>query len=484
MTRGNLSDGDLVQAVLGGQTDRFGELVDRHFQMVYAIAYGGTANHADAEDLTQETFVRAYRGLRGIQDAEKVKAWLATIARNVLRTAWRSRQREAKLEAEISVTAPRVAIPSSGELAGAVREQIHTLDPVHRECLLLHYFAGLSTAEIAENLGISNDAAKKRLERARKALGEALVEALPDSFSLRKPAREQRASILAAVAGLPISALPVRSMLQAVPLKLAVGAACVIGAAAVWLATPVWFGQASQQPAAVSDAPSATAVANADPARVPPTVPDAAPASAPEPAPSLAAPGHYAAAADASPGLEARVAELERRVAALERAAGAAQPQSQTAAQTQEARNQLREKFNARMEADRKRYTDEQLREIESLYQVANKQWNTPEARQSLQELCSKYTDANRTGCAVLYLGQMLEGADGVAFLESAIKDYGDCMYGDGAQVGALARFYLGQRLKQQGREADAARLFDELRTQYPNAVAHNGRPLVDALPK
>ncbi len=133
---------------------------------------------------------------------------------------------------------------------------------------------------------------------------------------------------------------------------------------------------------------------------------------------------------------------------------------------------------------DLKTYSSEELREIEKLYQVANKQWNTPEAKASLKTLIEKYPKANRTGCAVQYMGQMSKGEEKEKYLKLAIQDFGDCYYGSGAQVGAYARFYLGYYYKEKGMEKEARALFDEIRKNYPDAVSHKGTRLVDRLPK
>lgn len=137
-----------------------------------------------------------------------------------------------------------------------------------------------------------------------------------------------------------------------------------------------------------------------------------------------------------------------------------------------------------RTEEDRKNYTIEQLREIETLYQVANKQFNTPEAKESLTKLIEKYPKANRTGCAVQYMGQMCSGEEREKYLKLAIKDFGDCFYGSGVQVGAYARLYLAYHYKEKGMEKEARALFDEIRKDYPDAVSHKGKRIVDGLPK
>ena len=147
------------------------------------------------------------------------------------------------------------------------------------------------------------------------------------------------------------------------------------------------------------------------------------------------------AMADAGPASEQRLAELteriqklEDRVLALEQRAPTNQPVAGPS---------LRDRFRARMAQDRATYSEAQLGEIEQLYQVANRQWNSPEAQSSLRKLVETYGQANRTGCALLYLGQMSDGADKERYLNQAANDFADCWYGDGVQVGAYARFYL-----------------------------------------
>lgn len=169
-----------------------------------------------------------------------------------------------------------------------------------------------------------------------------------------------------------------------------------------------------------------------------------------------------------------RIQLLEGRVQALEQRTLPAQPATGPS---------LRDRFRARMAQDRSNYSEEQLREIERLYQTANQQWNSPEAQSSLRKLVETYSQANRTGCAVLYLGQMSDGADKERYLKQAAGDFADCWYGDGVQVGAYARFTLANYYQQQGKNDEAARLFSEIREHYPDAVNHKGRPLAEIMP-
>lgn len=173
--------------------------------------------------------------------------------------------------------------------------------------------------------------------------------------------------------------------------------------------------------------------------------------------------------------LDYRVTELEKRVLVLEKALKPFLDQ-------QHAEKICRlQKRNARkrMQEDNKTYSRDDLRKIEKLYQVANRKWRSAEGKNSLKELVDKYQKANRTGCAYLYLGQMSKGQQQIDYLEKAIKDFSNCFYGNGVQVGAYARFILAGAYYRAGQKEKAIELLKEIKTQYPNAIDHRGRTLV-----
>ncbi len=178
--------------------------------------------------------------------------------------------------------------------------------------------------------------------------------------------------------------------------------------------------------------------------------------------------------------LKARVAALEARLTSLVKSL---QP-SIAKAKTEQLRAAQQLRARKRMRQDSTNYTRDELRSIESLYQVANKQWGTEQARESLRTLVQKYGKANRTGCAILYLGQMSHGKEKIQHLQHAIEQFGDCFYGDGVQVGAYARFLLGQDYLSHNQPRKAKKRFDEIRDQYPDAIDHRGNSLVALLPE
>jgi hypothetical protein len=174
--------------------------------------------------------------------------------------------------------------------------------------------------------------------------------------------------------------------------------------------------------------------------------------------------------------LRKQVAELTERVTRLERALNASQNQNSRSEQVDRQRTKARE----RMAKDKEIYSQTQLREIESLYQVANQKWQTEEGKNSLKELVKKYDKANRTGCAILYLGQMSEGSEKEEYLQKAIADFSDCWYGDGVQVGPFARFILAAHLKDQKQNDQADVLLKDLARLYPDAIDHRGQLLLN----
>lgn len=177
--------------------------------------------------------------------------------------------------------------------------------------------------------------------------------------------------------------------------------------------------------------------------------------------------------------LSERVAQLEQQVQEILKVLEPLKAQQAVAAR----REALRKRFEQKMARDLEKYTREQLHEAEELYQVANRKWGSPEAAESLRTMIRKYPDINRTGCAVLYIAQRSEGAERVRYLQDCIEEYGGCMYGDGVQVGAYARFLLAQHYRSMGDEEEADALSKEIRTEYADAIDHQGNLLIDSLP-
>ena len=135
---------------------------------------------------------------------------------------------------------------------------------------------------------------------------------------------------------------------------------------------------------------------------------------------------------------------------------------SSTAKSTANERQEvLHQKFVQRTAQDEGKFTPEQLRDAEQLYEAANKEIGTPDAKASLQKMIQQNPGINRTGCAMLMLALISQGADQVKYLQDSIDKYSDCFYGDGVQVGAYARFCLATYYRSTGETGQAKALFD-----------------------
>ncbi len=176
--------------------------------------------------------------------------------------------------------------------------------------------------------------------------------------------------------------------------------------------------------------------------------------------------------------LKQRVAQLEKQVQEMSQVLEPIKAQ-QAAENRQKA---FRARFGKKMAQDQAKYTPEQLREAEQLYQVANQKWGSSEATDSLQAMIKKYPDINRTGCALLYVAQRSSDDERANYLKQCIEKHNDCFYGDGVQVGAYARFLLADDYSKKGESEKAAALYKEIKTDYPDAIDHGGKLLVDSI--
>ena len=192
------SDARQVRKVLAGHREAFGPLVERYLPAVYAVAYAQTGNHADAEDAAQEAFLSAFQSLHTLREPGKFEGWVVAIAR---RAAAKLRERKSPIETSGAGAMDESTTPDPArqELRRLLREAIEGLDDEPREVLLLHYFAGLSAAEIAGALDITREAAKKRLQRARHTLSDNLLAVVGDEAPPDTAYQKQRTAIMGLV---------------------------------------------------------------------------------------------------------------------------------------------------------------------------------------------------------------------------------------------------------------------------------------------
>jgi RNA polymerase sigma-70 factor (ECF subfamily) len=170
----------LLEAARDGNADAFAALVRRFQASTYQFILRMVRRGAVAEDLSQEVFVRMWRNLGHIESAGMLPGWLRRVAANAVIDHWRkeeSRQRRIQELREHPI-ARRIVRPStrmeSREALGSVQEAIETLPAKLKSVLVLRTREGLSYEELADVLGLSLNAVRSRLFRARQELLEAL----------------------------------------------------------------------------------------------------------------------------------------------------------------------------------------------------------------------------------------------------------------------------------------------------------------------
>ncbi|MGI9519335.1 MAG: RNA polymerase sigma factor [Pirellulaceae bacterium] len=200
-----VTDPAIISAVLNGQKDRFQELIIRHQNMVYAVAWSQLGNVELAEEAVQQTFVKAYSSLASLKDPGKFRSWLAAITRNASVSIGRTRRRELTNSRrwDIEPVARRdEASADRANLTDELRATVAALPETHRQVLTLFYLEDQSVKRVAETLDLSESAVKTRLNRARKVLRQELERRLGDSLSELAPSHSL---VLPIMAALPVS---------------------------------------------------------------------------------------------------------------------------------------------------------------------------------------------------------------------------------------------------------------------------------------
>jgi len=178
---------ELLERLKAGDRQAFSELVERTSGKIYSLGLKMLGNEQDAEDMLQETYIKAYKALPGFENRSSVSTWLFRIAANEALMILRKRKNALPafdIDAEADDDAQPVEIVdwcclpeselASTETKNELNNAITKLSPALRMVFLLRDMEGFSGAETAGILGINEDAVKTRLVRARLRLREEL----------------------------------------------------------------------------------------------------------------------------------------------------------------------------------------------------------------------------------------------------------------------------------------------------------------------
>jgi RNA polymerase sigma-70 factor (ECF subfamily) len=178
-----MTDAELISRTRAGDPDAFGILVSRYYDACWRFAYHMLGEQADAEDVLQETYLRAYLAISKYDERDQFRGWLFRILTNQCRNALTSRGRRTRRFVQDEVAIALAAAPPTGVLRGvedaALSRALAQLDPNQREALLLKFAEGLEYTEMSEMTGMGESALKMRVKRGIERL-RALLESTND----------------------------------------------------------------------------------------------------------------------------------------------------------------------------------------------------------------------------------------------------------------------------------------------------------------
>ncbi len=173
----------LVNRCLGGDARSFNDLINSYKRQVFSLIYRMVNNAADAEDLSQETFIKVYRGLKLYDPAYPFHTWIFKIAHNTAIDFLRANRKPAitidDTENPLEIEDPGPSLEERAEnlsQRGMIEREMAGLPPLYREILALRHQQELSYEEIAGVLEIPVGTVKVRLFRAREMMKQKLVQ--------------------------------------------------------------------------------------------------------------------------------------------------------------------------------------------------------------------------------------------------------------------------------------------------------------------
>jgi RNA polymerase sigma-70 factor (ECF subfamily) len=182
MNESGLNDVDLVSRVLGGDSSFFEHVIKRYERLVYGFMLRKISDVGVAQDLAQETFLIGFENLSRLKDHLRLKSWLMGIAGNLVRDHYKRRKMAGMPEGYDPELVGMDPLQSAEqhERHEVLYKALAKLSERYRAVLIKRYLEGLEYPQIAEELGLSVGAVEVCMHRARKSLGAAMRELMPD----------------------------------------------------------------------------------------------------------------------------------------------------------------------------------------------------------------------------------------------------------------------------------------------------------------
>lgn len=168
-----------VERVMAGDTTAFAAIVERWQGPLINLAYRFCRDHERAEDMAQEAFIRAFRGLGSWRREAAFSTWLFALATNVYRDEMRRFTPESvPMDEDVSAVKSAEAVASEADRHSLVHKAVLSLPPKYRDPLLLYYFHEQDISATAQSIDLPEGTVKARLSRGRVFLGSKLGQQL------------------------------------------------------------------------------------------------------------------------------------------------------------------------------------------------------------------------------------------------------------------------------------------------------------------
>jgi RNA polymerase sigma factor (sigma-70 family) len=184
-------DGHIIHKCINDEPEAFGFIVDKYKESIYAFAYTKLHNFHDAEDITQEVFIKAFRKLKTLKSYDSLSAWLYAITSNICKDFLRSRSKRPDQDF-IEDSDPDILDHSSMDsyreslIIDLLHDALDTLPEIYHEVLVLHYLGNMNSFEIAKFTGIEPGSVRQRLTRARDLLKKEMLEMMTTTFDEKR----------------------------------------------------------------------------------------------------------------------------------------------------------------------------------------------------------------------------------------------------------------------------------------------------------
>jgi len=174
-TQARALEAQLVRRAKGGDRESFEQLVRAHFAQVYRVVFRMVGSHEDAEDLAQDCFVRAWRGLAWYREESALATWLCRIAVHLAQDHLRARSRRSRAvelapELDAAVRSSPAEDLERREVVQNLRSALDRLPARMRASLVLRVFEGLEYPEVARSVGVTPATARTHVMKARRLL--------------------------------------------------------------------------------------------------------------------------------------------------------------------------------------------------------------------------------------------------------------------------------------------------------------------------